>query len=148
MDWVDGPQRAVHLEAVHLRFHVETLRQHGLEDVSGGDVLLDPDDGVHVGLLAGPVLNFEMGLFSGNLWLGEPGQRLGQAFLQLVEPPDRLFVGIGGLAVGHIGRDNQPDLLAHMVEASTSSKNSRQASGTPSSSLANSGNRSIWRTAS
>ena len=54
--------------------------------------------------------------FAGSFALRQCGQRLGQALLQLVEPLDCLLVGVGRLAVGHIGRDNQPDLLAHVVE--------------------------------
>ena len=51
---VDVPQRAVHRERVRRDVCLEALRQHGLIDVAGGDVLLDRS---HAGLevLAGLV---------------------------------------------------------------------------------------------
>ena len=110
---IHGAQRAIDLEAVGLRLHVEALREDGLEDVARRDVLLGALDGGQEILLRGAVLHLELALA---LAAGQLGQRLGQALFQLVEPRDGFVVRVGRLAARHVGGDHQPDLLAHMVE--------------------------------
>ena len=55
---IDGAQGAIDLEAVGLRLDVEALREDGLEDVAGGDVLLGAVDGGEEVFFCGAVLHF------------------------------------------------------------------------------------------
>ena len=67
----------------------------------------------------GAVLDYELGWLH---WLTalEVRQRLGETILQFVEALDGAIVcgrgGDSGMATRYIGRDDQPNLLAHMVE--------------------------------
>jgi hypothetical protein len=76
------------------------------------------------------------------------GQGQRQAFLQLVEPLDGAIVRGSGVAVRDIGRDDQPDLLAHMVEGQHLVEKQQAGVGNAELVFGARGRRSIWRTAS
>ena len=112
---IDGAQRAIDLEAVQLRLDVEALREDGLKDVAGGDVLLGAGDGGQEVLLAGAVLHLELGLAAAAC-AASLGSGWARRFSSLSRRLTALVVGVGRLAVGDVGGDHQPDLLAHVVE--------------------------------
>ncbi len=56
---IDDAQSTVDGEGVDSRLHFKALRKHGLEDVTGGDVLLDPGDRGQKILLEGVAGNGE-----------------------------------------------------------------------------------------
>ena len=73
--------------------HVEALRQDGLKNVSGRDVLLGPlHGGQEVGFLL--VRYFTFSFVLAPLPAGSLGRGLRQALFELVEPLDGLFVGV------------------------------------------------------
>ncbi len=98
--WIDGAQGAIDLEAVGLRINVEALRDDGLKDVARPDVLLGALDGGQEVLFSGAMAHLQRAF---GFVRCQPGQRLGEALFQPVEPGDGLVVCVGGLAARHVG---------------------------------------------
>ena len=59
---IDGAQGAIDLEAVGLRLDVEALREDGLKDIAGGDVLLGAGDGGEKIIFGRAVVHLELAL--------------------------------------------------------------------------------------
>ena len=110
---VHGAQGTVNLETVRARLHIEPLRDDRLKNVACGNVFLGAVDRSQKILLCRPEFHLQFAL---GLLFCQLGQRLGEAFLQLIEPLDSTVVRGRRFQLGHIGRDHQPNFLAHMVE--------------------------------
>ena len=82
---VHRAQRAVHLERIHPRLHIEALRQHRLKYIAGGNVLLGSFHAGNVVLFRGAKLHLELAVLA-RLLRGQRWQGSCEPHLQLVEP--------------------------------------------------------------
>ena len=110
---IHGAQRPIHLERVHARLHIETLRKHHLERVPRRDVLLASPHSRHVVALARSMRNVQLARPFARRHLG---QRLRQSLFQPGQSLQRPGIRLVGRIERDVRRHHQPDLLAHMVE--------------------------------
>ena len=96
---IDGAQGAIDLEAVDFRLDVEALREDGLEDIAGGDVLLGRATAARKVLLRGAVVDFELCVLCGCFSRRSLGSGWARRFSSLSSALDGFVIGVGGFAV-------------------------------------------------
>ena len=110
---VHDPQRAIDLKRIDARLTVEALREHALEDIARGDILLRLRHGLQERRLRGSRRQLQL---SGNPFATQRRQSARQPLFQLVQPLHRALVGPFPLLACQVGRHHQVDLLLHMIE--------------------------------
>ena len=114
---IDGAQRAIDLERLGGRLEIEPLRQHHLEYIAGGNIFLRPPDATHEIIVRRAVVDFN-GLGFAAV---RPVQMLSansscQFPLDGGDVGERTVIGLARRLRANVGRGNDVELVAQMIE--------------------------------